>query len=53
MQEKLRKLYNALMTIETRGSNTIVLADCLRYTEQLIAEAAAAEQREGGTEQNG
>lgn len=53
MQEKLRKLYNAMMQIETRGANTIMLADCLRFTEQLIAEAAAAEQTEGGTEQNG
>lgn len=53
MQEKLRVLYNTLMQIETKGSNTIMLADCLRYTEKLMAEAAAAEQTEGGTEQNG
>lgn len=44
MQEKLRKLYNTMMQIETRGANTMMLADCLRFTEQLIAEAAAAEQ---------
>lgn len=43
MQEKLRKLYATMMQIETRGANTMMLADCLRFTEQLIAEAAAAE----------
>lgn len=36
MEEKLRKLYNTLATIETRGAATITMADCLRYLEQLI-----------------
>lgn len=39
MVEKLTNLYNALLTIETKGSNTLTMANCLRYTEQLIAEA--------------
>lgn len=36
MEENLRKLYNTLATIETRGAATITMADCLRYLEQLI-----------------
>lgn len=52
MQEKLRVLYNTLMQIETKGLNTIMLADCLRYTEKLIAEAASTPNKEGGTEPN-
>lgn len=39
MVEKLTNLYNALLAIETKGANTLTMANCLRYTEQLIAEA--------------
>lgn len=45
MEQKLRNLYNAMLTIETKGSSTIQMAECLRYTEQLIAEANAEEMR--------
>lgn len=38
MAEKLLRLYNTLATIETKGENTKIMADCLRYTEQLITE---------------
>lgn len=38
MEEKLRKLYNTLATIETRGAATITMADCLRFLEQIIVE---------------
>ena len=40
MVDKLAKLYNTLMTIETKGSNTIVMAQCLAYVEMLIQEAS-------------
>ena len=40
MEQNLRKLYNTLATIETRGAGTITMADCLRYLEQLITEEA-------------
>lgn len=49
MPEKLRKLYNTLALIETKGDNTKLMANCLLYTEQLIAEAAA-EQGKADTE---
>lgn len=39
MEDKLRKLYNTLMLIETRGESTKIMGECLRFTEQLINEA--------------
>lgn len=39
MEQKLRVLYNTLMTIETKGENTKIMAQCLAYTEGLIKEA--------------
>lgn len=39
MKENLQKLYNTLVLIETKGENTKIMADCLRYTEQLIQQA--------------
>ena len=34
---ELTKLYNTLLTIETKGKHTIAMADCLRFVDQLIA----------------
>lgn len=45
MEQKLRNLYNAMATIETKGRSTVQMAECLRYTEQLIAEANAEEMK--------
>lgn len=39
MLEELNKLYNTLLLIETKGENTKIMADCLRYTEQLMIRA--------------
>lgn len=36
MVNDLAKLYNTLKLIETKGDNTIYMADCLRFIEQLI-----------------
>lgn len=38
METKLVKLYNTLATVETRGESTKVMADCLRYIEQMVDE---------------
>ena len=35
MDLELMKLYNTLLTIETKGQSTIIMADCLRFVEQL------------------
>lgn len=45
MEQKLRNLYNAMLKVETKGISTVQMAECIRYTEQLIAEANAEEQR--------
>lgn len=43
MGEKLTKLYNTLCQIETKGENTKLMAVCLGFTQQLIAEANSAQ----------
>lgn len=34
--EELQKLYNTLLTVETKGDSTLVMADCLKFVSQLI-----------------
>lgn len=38
MKEKLSRLRNTLMTVETKGESTKTMADCLRYIDQIIVE---------------
>ena len=35
MELELLKLYNTLLTIETKGESTITMVDCLRFVDQL------------------
>ena len=35
METELTKLYNTMLMIETKGENTKIMADCLRFVEQL------------------
>lgn len=44
MIEELRKLYNTMASIETKGINSIRMADCLRFTEDLIKKEMQKEQ---------
>lgn len=37
MTTELRKLYNTLLLVETKGESTKIMGQCLQYTEQLIA----------------
>lgn len=39
MEEKLTRLYNTLMLIETKGEGTKLMAQCLNYVQALAAEA--------------
>lgn len=39
MEEKLTRLYNTLMLIETKGEGTKLMAQCLNYVQVLAAEA--------------
>lgn len=36
MDEQLMKLYNTMSLIETKGENTKIMCDCLRFVESLI-----------------
>ena len=36
MEKKLQILYNTLYAIETKGESTKIMAECLKYIEQLI-----------------
>lgn len=38
MDQKLQKLYNTLLLIETKGESTKIMSQCLGYLEQLIKE---------------
>lgn len=40
MENNLRKLYNTMLLIETKGENTKIMAECIRFVEQLITEEA-------------
>ena len=53
MLGKLTKLYNVLMQIETKGTNTLLLADCLRFLEKIINDETARETEDStGGEEN-
>lgn len=36
IKEELTKLYNTMIVIETKGENTKIMADCLRFLDQLV-----------------
>ena len=38
MEEKLTRLYNTMLLVETKGESTKTMSDCIRYVEQLIKE---------------
>lgn len=39
MKQKLTQLYNSLGLVETKGGSTLIMADCMRFVEQLIVES--------------
>lgn len=50
----LTQIFNALQAIDTKGQNTIIMADVLRALQQLMASVnvnATAEEREPQTEE--
>lgn len=38
MENNLKKLYNTMLLIETKGENTKIMAECIKFLEQLIIE---------------
>ena len=43
MEEKLTRLYNTLMLIETKGESTKLMSQCLNYVQTLITDAKTVE----------
>lgn len=43
MKEKLIQLHTALASINTKGYDTLTMADCLKFLSQLIQEEDAKE----------
>lgn len=52
MFENLAKLYNTLLTVETKGESSKTMADCLRYLEGLISEEKNRSVSKKETEKN-
>ena len=46
MKNKLQLLYNTLLTIETKGTSTLTMSDCIKYLDNLINETAEEIQNE-------
>ena len=40
MENNLKKLYNTMLLIETKGESTKIMAECIKFLEQLITEEA-------------
>lgn len=38
MKEKLINLYNTMILVETKGENTLIMADCIKFVRQCIGE---------------
>lgn len=40
------RIYNTLLSISTKGEDTLIMADCLRALEKTVTEIAQTEERE-------
>lgn len=49
-KENYAKLFNTLANVETKGTNTIIIADCMRFLEQCIRGCEQEEAVEEGEE---
>ena len=36
MVDNLVRLKNTLMSVETKGNSTVIMADCLRFIDQMV-----------------
>ena len=53
MVEKLVRLKNTLMNVETKGNSTVIMADCIRFIDQMIeADSAAPKGEEENHDEN-
>ena len=42
MDENLVRLKNTLMNVETKGNSTVIMADCIRFIDQMVDTYSAA-----------
>ena len=42
--EQLIKIYNTMLLIETKGENTLIMADCLRALKDIIISKSEAKE---------
>lgn len=38
MRDRLAQIFNALMSVETKGDSTLILADCMRELLKIVQE---------------
>lgn len=43
---QLTRIYNTFLTVETKGENTLVMADCLRALERVILDISKESEEE-------
>ena len=46
MIENLVRLKNTLMNVETKGNSTVIMADCIRFIDQIVEAYSAEPKRE-------
>lgn len=46
MKEQLIRILNTLMLVETKGENTLIMADCIRALQQLAQELQQKQKEE-------
>lgn len=51
--QQLTRIYNTLLEVQTKGENTLIMADSLRAFEQTIKEIAQNEEVGGQPNQEG
>lgn len=51
--QQLTRIYNTLLEVQTKGENTLIMADSLRAFEQIIKEIAQNEEVGGQPNQEG
>ena len=52
MIENLVRLKNTLMNVETKGNSTVIMADCIRFIDQMVAEYSAEKNVPAETAEN-
>ena len=52
MVDNLVRLKNTLMNVETKGNSTVIMADCIRFIDQMVAEYSAEKNVPAETAEN-